>query len=116
MKSIQGVIIRKKSDDLSLNFANNILTITARRGLNISPKFYSQVNSNIYQNPSFFRFQKFNTDNNILSLGSYVKPLKDFIIIEQAIKKQLHNANVANETNIHINLALFYLANNYSSC
>ena len=113
MKSIQGIVIREKSDNLQLNKSDVLFWITSKSGLNISSKYGVQKDINFFQKPGFFRLQQFQSKSGILTLKPCVKILAQLKKIETALQKQLYDSSQDDEYNIRTNLALLYLANDY---
>ncbi len=59
MKSIQGIVIREKSDNLQLNKSDVLFWITSKSGLNISSKYGIQKDISFFQKSGFSRLQQF---------------------------------------------------------
>ena len=113
IKSMQGIVIREKSDNLQINKDDLALWITSKTGLNISSKNTSLKGISFFQKSRFDRLSQFVNEFGIVTLKPYVKTLPQFQQIEEALRKQLYNSPQSEEYNIRMNLALLYLANDY---
>ena len=113
IKSMQGIVIREKSDNLQMNKNNSSFWITSKSGLNISAKYASSKGTESFQSPQFYRFQQFQGKSGIVTLEPYVRILAQFNKIERKLQKQLYSSSIDEECNIRMNLALLYLANGY---
>ena len=111
MKSIQGIVIREKSDGLQIHKNNLLFWITSKSGLNISPKYTSSKDINFLQKSRLYK--QFASKSGTVTLKPYVMTLAQFKEIEETLKTQLYASFRDEEHNVRINLALLYLANNY---
>ena len=113
MKSMQGIVIREKSDGLQINKDNLLLWVSSKSGLNISPKYVASKDTNIAQKARFYRLQQFSNKLGIVTLKPYAVTLARLKEIEETLRAQIYKSTRDEAYNIRINLALLYLANNY---
>lgn len=109
LKTAQGVAIQQDNDTLEVVDDHGNAVLKSKVGLlTLSPKVYSNKGQDIFQ-----KFDQFDSKKSILSLLSYKVPLSAFQYELAKLYNLAHDSKSLNKGTVWINIALFYLANQW---